>query len=292
VNSSTSNSKFFKGPWFSTLGISAVLLLLYSGLAPVLFPRGGAALHQWQENTLRIERYAFSKRELRCVITGSSMAARIRQDLLDPRDYNLAASGRSALVGLNAILRREPRPPCVLVEANWTLLGAVDSPEVDRVFKPLPYFLKVHFPALREMFQPSALFAQWLKDQRPQQKADVRDVNYEEHLRGQRELEEREPDQFQVQSKVKLLSSLIGELTRSGTQVFLFDTPMEPALMSGSRSEALRTALRSQMPDMSWLEFDPNRYQTEDGVHLNASSAEQFTRDLANEIQLRIGNIY
>jgi hypothetical protein len=256
----------------------------YSLLVSKRFPDGGSGINQWQENIIRLERFAFSSRRYRCIIAGSSMASRIRQELVGPDDYNLSASGRSALVGLDAVLKSRSKPACVLIEANWTLLQNEDGPEGGRVFSPLPRLLKSLLPGLREVYQPVTLIAGMLKSRREAEKPDVVDVNFESHLSANLANENVEPAPGPLHLKVARLAAAVKALEEGGTRVFFFDPPRHKWLMEGARSRGVRAAIRAQIPSVPWLEADEGVYETEDGIHLTGSSAGRYSRLLGSRL--------
>jgi hypothetical protein len=286
VSSFIFNSKLIRagrGP-ISWVLLTTLAMFIYSALLPFMAPNGGMGVNQWQENIIRLERYVFSDKEFHCVITGSSMASRIQQDLLAPNDYNLATSGRSAFVGVETIIRRPRKPKCVIMEVNWTLVQNPDGDEVPRLFAPLSFFLKSGIALFREMNQPAAVLAGWLKGRGPQQKPDVVDVNFDLHFKGQKELENQPFPAEKLTQAVDRLARLTHALREMGIAVIFFDTPREADLMNGLRTNSIRLAIKGKIPNIPWMEFEQEGYHTEDGTHLTTSSAARFTQALARKL--------
>ena len=275
-----------------SLAVFLGIFVLYSSIIQFSGIPGGKGLNQWQENTIRLQNYVFSTVPYRCVITGSSMSARISQELLSTEDYNLSLSGGSALSGLEIITRTEKKPRCVLVEANPTLLRGVNEEEIDNIFHPVFYPFKKAIPALRDAYQPITLIGGLIKkSQKNSKKPDFRVVDFMEHIQFEKKEEKKLPSPEKLETTLNELSRLVQQLEAQGVRVYFFDTKRHSETQTGPKTRMIQESITKRLdPNLQkWLNLESfETFETEDGVHLNTSSAEKFTRLITRSLDQKL----
>ncbi len=273
-----------------SLAIAVFIFIVGSTLIQCFHLAPGQGLNQWQENRIRIEHYLFSstQNEPRCVITGSSLSTRIKMDVFDSNDYNLALAGGSAFTGLSTVAQSEKKPLCVLIESNLTLKRAPDTTLIQRYFHPIFHTFYSWFPLFREGYQPAVMLASHLKRKQPSPVLDQVASNFDEHLNAQLEAESKALTTEELSLIEERLTSLIKKIQSRGIKAMSFDVPRHPKLLNSSQHLQLKRALTKIYLDLNVEELKikvrelPD--QTEDGQHLTHSSARRFSQAFAESL--------
>jgi hypothetical protein len=125
--------------------VFSALFLAYN-IALVFFePDARSFQNQWQRNAAVAEDYVHHAGSIDVVLVGSSMVAKLEDEMLDPGYYNLRFAAGSSSTGLEIIIRAWKLPCAVLIETN--LLMDIDTAFVDRVFQPVSLHFKEWLPA-------------------------------------------------------------------------------------------------------------------------------------------------
>lgn len=273
-----------------TFGAALAFLCLYSAAVIHLFPGGGEAQDQWQDNQIRAERYVHQAREYAVVIAGSSMAACIPNDALPEGFYNLAMAGGGALTGLEIVARTSPTPQLVLVEANDTLFREADQTMLRGLFQPISFRLHALFPVLGNAYQPVSIANRVVRERlglsRDGAEPPLSPRVYEELFEMQRQSQQRLPEPTHLTRALDDLQRLLERLQALGVRIAFFDVPIAVGLDDSPLRTIMRRALAARFapPRYAWLlRADARDYETRDGVHLQRASARQFAMFLSRE---------
>src|ERR1051325_3608686 len=99
-----------------TLIAAASLFILWNIFLFLFAPKLYTGL--LQQNTIKAQEYLYERQGTPVVILGTSLSARISQDLIKDSVYNLSLMSGSILTGLE-ILKKCPRKPhLLLIESN------------------------------------------------------------------------------------------------------------------------------------------------------------------------------
>ena len=273
-----------------TVGVALVFLCLYAAAVLRLFPAGGEAQDQWQDNQMRAQWYVQHAGGYAVVIAGSSMAARLPADALPAGCYNLAMAGGGALTGLEIVLRTTPAPQVVLVEANDTLFREADQTVLRSVFQPITFRLRALFPVLGDAYQPVSIATRLLRERfnlmRDGAEPPLPPHVYEELFAMQRQAQQQVPPPQMLAAALDRLGGVVQRVQARGVHVAFFEIPIAPGLDDSPLRIATRQALAARFPPPrhTWLpRADARDYVTRDGVHLQAASARQFAAFLGRE---------
>lgn len=266
--------------------IAALLLLaLYQGLiwAGAIAPSPG--INQWQENVIQAERYLYNRKAAPLVLVGSSLAANLDLEALDPAAVNLGMAGGCSQTGLAVVRRRRPLPQQVLIEVNETLDRRLDQDFITRLTQPILRPIRQVFSSFRGEYTPLSVVVSWLKG------ADEPEVTPREAIVAsplrQQEIkrlvqENQRPPDAQLTAlldrEAQTLRTQIQQLENRGVAVLLFNPPVESVLQDTPRQAAIQAQLRSQLPpdQYHWLPDAAGDWLTSDGLHLTPQDVTQY----------------
>jgi hypothetical protein len=283
------------------------LFLLFSEDTGKYFPQNIT-----QDNAIKVQEYLFRENKPEKVIVGSSLAAKLNQDLLENSYYNLAFRGQSIYDGFEIILSKNELPSQILIEYNNFLRSPQETNEDKHSLKyHLTFQLKKNLPSQREKNQPVnrvILFAYNMLDNFKNKgihdgkentvEADVKIVkaNAKEDLATNDtvaadlsmvniiDIERKScsdiPSDSVVNDKIKLLKHYVSLFESKGIRITFFEMPIDPQLSDLERPQFIRNTIRKYFPPDTYEFIKPDdysRYLTKDGIHLVDESAAQFT---------------
>jgi hypothetical protein len=147
---STSSSSRAQLSLFAKVGIGTVLLMAaYNAYIALAKPTVEINFDAGSENRIIAERYLYGSTPA-AVLVGSSLG-RALTIALPGSVYNMSFSGDGPLTGLEAVLRRAPLPPVVVVETN-----VIERQRNDAFIRDLFAFdgLRQFAPAFRTEYRP------------------------------------------------------------------------------------------------------------------------------------------
>ncbi|MEG4582830.1 hypothetical protein QUA71_24930 [Microcoleus sp. MON1_C5] len=268
---------------------------------------------QRENNIVRSQRYVYQQdSDLKMVIVGSSLAARLNEKHIGEGVKNLAFGARSSKTGLEIVKRSKSKPPIVLVEINDTITRKIDSELLDSLYHPIFYWMRQYLPMLREEYRPISVFIDYLKSRSKQnQKPMSREAL--DSIEGRNvtpELSKKaiqttvdiqsiplsEKDAENMKQEADLMRNQIAEIKKNtGAKVVLFDMPRESRVNTTIRIKQVQELAKKLFPPDSfeWLPPPKEReWRTNDGIHLIRSDAKDFAEFLRDNtiLDLRLKN--
>lgn len=270
--------------------VAAGLFTLYAIFISRVRPYWSVSQHQWQDNQIKGEKFIYGSQRAQRVLVGSSLACRL--DSL-PGVYNLALGGKSLLDGLAIVTQQHRRLRTVYVEMNF-----VDREEDENFTQamnnPVLVASKRLVMALRADKQPLGVVGQHVQMLlepllfRLYSPAAVSRAGLAGQLLGdEMQKYSQPPAPALMQKQFSKLQADVAVLERRGVQVVFFEMPLDVHLCDSPRAIAIRTAFKSYFPEHTYRYVgvpDCGKYQTTDGVHLNAASATEYTSYLQAQI--------
>jgi len=295
MSSSTSNSdrSFITGAAVTML----LMLAAYGFFTPKLFPNGGGAQNQWQDNIIKAQKYIHEKRDLPYVIVGSSLSARLSPSSLPDDYYNLSFSGDSVLTGVEVVRRSDKTPKAVLIETNVVMRPA-DEKFLDSLFNPGLRLMRTYLPVTKDQFQPAAVLGSPIlhrllatagffgaNDAGIKQQQDNA---FEIGLNRQQTRYSKLPDEEILNKRIEEFTHSVAALEKRGGKVVFFVMPIHPSLYDTPSSILIKERLLKAFPEdrYNWIHSpEPTDYHTTDGVHLDPKSAHRYSKFLITELQ-------
>jgi hypothetical protein len=282
VPSSTFSSRIVAAWPARTALATAAILVGYNLAVAVLKPATLQSFDAGLRNVTVAEHY-LDGAPFRAVLTGSSMGYRLAGDFMDgdylgPAIYNLSLAGKTALSGLDLVLSG-PLPALVFVEMN-TLDRRYDPDFAAARLREPWRTMRAFMPGFRVENRPfdlaAALAWKGLKNilARAGMAASEPVYSAPDGLAASgRPLDDQA--RMTVNENVELLERRIAALRQAGVRVVLLRLPSDPAAETAS-TRNMWTICYARFPPSryEWLDLlSTGSYQTEDGFHLNKSSA-------------------
>src|SRR2546421_7447687 len=101
-----------------TIVSALIFFVAYNMYLSLAHPEPGTGQHQWQKNIILIQNYADKYQGSPVVIVGTSLSARLYNDMLPTGFYNLGLAGGSIFDGLEVIRQSRKKPKYLLIETN------------------------------------------------------------------------------------------------------------------------------------------------------------------------------
>lgn len=274
---------------------AAILLTVYSLYALSLKSPSYVVQHQWQNNSIKAEKFLYDDHS-KNVIIGSSLAARM--DLQKTKDYyNLSLSGQSALDGLKTLTRKKELPDRVFIEMN-TALVPENSNFTGSLLNPVLYNLRMINPAFRDGMQPLAILSRMIssgvrkvsneikrnfKTEKPKKKSSKITSGsqlFDELLAEKIKDYNTKPGSEEIEQAFNALTESVDFLQKQKVEVIFFELPVNPALCDLPKAQIIRKRFIKQFPPSKFRYIpqpDCNEYRTSDGIHLNEAEADRYT---------------
>lgn len=261
-------------PLVRNVAITFVVVLgLYEGGLRMTSPSLDSGQDQFTTNVIRLENYVDHPEGRGTVIVGSSLAARIPEELLPPDWRNLSLAGDSALTGLEVVANVPQPPKRVLVEINL-LDRSGDSTMIQHaVAWPQPQ-LRQLFWFYRTAYRPMNLLvstvSKFVKGRHRGSEIQSKPPNFQGLLAAQAQ-DFAKPPNTALAVNLEHLSRLVTRLRARGAKVAFFEMPIDHSLTDTPRANMMRSAVRKMFDDKHycWLDLDNGEnWQTGDGLHL------------------------
>jgi hypothetical protein len=306
MNLSTSNSKVGKviivRPLLATFSfLSLYQILIFTNLVK---PNNG--MHQWQNNLIRQQRYAYQDySNLNLVLVGSSRTNNLPTSDISSSVINLGMSGGCAQTGIEVVDRKSSKPVILLIEINETITRKVDERVIGSIYNPFLYKLRLYIPMLREEYQPvitiypkvislvnKLINASGLTKKSKEIKPVVNlDKNLTNTLINKVITSHNTPLQDDKRTlliqEAEYIKLRIIQLRKDGVRVVLFDIPREPRIQATIAEKQTQALMKEVFPanHFEWLPEPPPRdWKTLDGEHLVSSDAKDYVAFLKKQL--------
>jgi hypothetical protein len=280
-----------------------LLLVLYGGYIS-LFKVSPESQQQFQMNTVKEENYMYTDSLKNAdVILGTSMAAKIRVDMLPKNIYSLALGGQSVLDGIDLVENAGGHPKYVFIEQN-----SIMSPErpglIKYLFNAPNYYRKKYLPFMRDNYQPAGqLYKAILKPGYSGIHAFTRHIfNPTLNAIHKGRLNTVSKDEFYAEAKMHrskvdtelVLQSFVNlkvrvsELEKTGARICFFLMPNDKEVDTSPVAKFIHKEFAIYFPPSvyTWLpRSDLTQFHTIDQIHLDDTSAVKYTRELAQKIE-------
>lgn len=284
-SSSKSSSKLYVSLIFGML-----MLLAYNLFLHVATPTITEFQNQWIRNFARAEGYIYLDLAPEVVVVGSSMAARLDAETIYPGARNLSFSSTGSLTGLEVIERSGHVPKMVLIEANKIELD-IDSEMINSLFTPVLWKFKRQLRFLQYQYQPGNILMTWITNKfgkSTSAKAKKKPTEKTLQARIKLHVQDNSDDTPVREADFTKLQLTLSSLASQGTQVVFFRMPVAPELLTSARYQLSDERLSQEFGDYQYFSMSPEeaaQYQTNDGQHLNITSAQAFSEVLARYTQ-------
>lgn len=262
---------------------------------------------QKQVNVISVQKYIYEKnRETDYVIVGSSLGARISQENLPQKFWNLSLNGKSVFEGLEIVRQSSEKPRVVMIETNL-IHRKGDHNFLKEIYKPIPFALKKYIPITREEYQPVNILVTLLK--RFKKSKEIEAINsvkmkeeesiasnqptkrYTEMLASSIQKYSNEPSTELIRKNMEYLEEIIKDLEADGVSITFFEMPFDPQLCDLKWFIYNRKKLKESFPDTNYAYIERpscDNFITTDGMHLNKTSARRYTNFFVQEIKKTI----
>ena len=300
MNLSTFNSKVFKTNIARSLGAAFLSLSFYQVLVLTKIVKPSDGIHQWQNNFIRLQRYAYqTSSQSNIVLAGSSLTANLPTSEIGSSVSNLGIMGGCTQTSVEAVARKSSKPAILVVEINNTIDRKIDTQIIDSIYNPFLYSLRLYLPIFREEYQPVSVFYPKLMALRNKILQFIRfnnnSVNINKNLADtlisqfveQYQKPVSEKQRKLMQQEAEFLKLQISKLRKKGVRVVLFDIPRDPRLQATLQERQVKALMKEFFPvnQFEWLpEPPPRNWNTYDGVHIVSSDAKYYATFLKNQL--------
>ncbi|HEY9848702.1 MAG TPA: hypothetical protein V6D28_04555 [Leptolyngbyaceae cyanobacterium] len=281
--------------------VSVFLLTLYHGLVSGGMIQPSNGFSQWETNVIKIQRYVYNnKHNLRMILVGSSIAARIKPEYIGNNVANLAMSALSSQTGLEIIKRSKFKPSILLIELNHTIQREISNKIIDSVYQPALYWLRFYFPMFRQEYQPVSTFLEQVKKINNQSSMEEDVSNKETEKINWRLREElisrtangwRQPLSKEIEEKIRkeaeYIKKQISEIKKFNVKIVLFNVPGEMRVEQTIYQQQVQKLLKELFPPdtFEWLPQPPSQeWKTRDGIHLTVAHAKKYAAFVRQEL--------
>lgn len=224
------------------LAVCAGVLAGYTGLIWAGRVPPGEGVSQAQMNVVRLQRMLEDPTvQPEVVLVGSSIAANLKVQAINPSFLNLGAYGGSSQDGLDVVLKSGKRPKLVIVEMTFWVSRGLDPKLTHTLDDPANRFLYRTFPFVRPEYQPVNVGLSALK----RRKSAPNSVPSEAAQKATAENLIKNTN-FDTQGKiledVEWIKTAVAELERRGIRVVFVDLPIDPTI-EASAGYAMNKAL-------------------------------------------------
>jgi len=230
---------------------------------------------QFQENKIKLENFVFQDQICDKVIVGSSLSFRLRAEDLESGFCNLALAGSSATTGLEVLLDHPPSHlKTILIEMN--VLRPEDR-ELLNSIQGISYWLKKNFLFFQNRYQPVTIGINYLRQKIPYVPPAPAESQFQFWLKEQQRDYEDLSETYQqgFEANLAVLKDQIRRLENKNIHFQLIELPMDPSILNSKKHQYHRRRFSEVFPNKNIL-TDNSIYATDDGLHLNYSSASKF----------------
>jgi len=140
--------------------VSIILLLIYEVLLQTCVIKTGITQNQRHSNTVIAEKFILNETEGSAILVGSSIGARLNQEELGDKIFNLSLGGLGVFDGMELIRKLNRIPNQLLIEINVLKRGA--SEPFDSEFKYLEVKkISLKSKSFQSIYQPAGIVGEW-----------------------------------------------------------------------------------------------------------------------------------
>lgn len=272
-----------------------IAFAVYTMLVIITKPNVTVMLNQWQGNMVAAQDYIYDHNDRPIVVVGSSLAAKIDMEYLEPDYWNLAFAGGSVSTGLEIIARSGAGPKIVCIEAN--IFRDTDEKMIGDLFTPVVWKWKKYLPSLRLRYQPFTVAYNLVNrlfktKSRLESEYQVDPEFFKKMLDSYRRDYAKAPDEREVSRRIGVIRGQVEKISARNARFIFFETPIHPGLADSVQSSYVRKRLMEAFPPgaYTWLPRpDDAKYRTTDGIHLTDGSAYEFARVFQKTVGDAIG---
>jgi hypothetical protein len=264
--------------------------MLYNVSIIIFKPKVNTIQNYVQANFVRCQRFIYDYKNVPVVMIGSSMSAKIEQEILPDWIYNLSFAGGGVLTGLEILVRSKANPHMILLETNL-IDTSKDNELLKRLYKPILWHLRKHFIFLQSEYQPLNLLMSLLREsigQGYENKVKNRKVD-PNIVKSMLDINEKrfsyKPD---LDQKMIEINRLIHELNIKKPIVVFYEMPIHPKLTDSVRMVSIRSKVKSIAEENNYLFLalpDSSQYETVDSIHMTYDSINKYLKVLLKNIE-------
>ena len=244
------------------------------------------------QNLYLANRYIDDGSNYPVVIVGSSAASKLNTDSLFPDAFNLSFDGRSAYEGLEIIKRKNYAHKLILVESNL-LTRPADPRFLDKIFRPkfrlipdtrserpIEYSISYLINLLKRVAEKSNSLPH-------SEEIELTKETQQQIVLKNIALWERTPPLTDVEENFEELSELIKTLQNRGIAVVFFEMPFDSRINETASVKLNTNMLQAFFPELALSllkDHSDHKYEFDDGIHLNARSADSYLRFLVERL--------
>ena len=278
---------------------TVILLVLHSLYVSFVATDYDTGQHQWQDNIIKAQDYLYETENPKGVIVGSSLSARVDEEILAGKVHNLAMGGLGIYDGLKVILEKPTMPEYVCVETNLITRPASQD-FANSLLSPVLYPVRKMAPGLREKNQPIGLITGFILDKLNSKKrggklpASVSDDEkaqqdpvFAKVLEMVKEENRQVPEAASLTESFAEMNHLIGQLKEKGVKIYFFEMPISQGLCNYPRPTYIREQMAAHFPASQYTYLphpDCSQYNTTDGAHLDPVSVKAFSSWLKGQL--------
>jgi hypothetical protein len=282
VPSSIFSSKLLAA-WPSRVALTTAAILITYNLAVALVKPDAVLFYDSGLRNVIVAEHYLDGATPHAVLTGSSMGFRLAADFtegdyLGPEIFNLSLAGKTALPGLDLILAKPKRPRIVFVEMNTMERSYDGSFAADRLREPWNA-LRPYLPGFRLENRPLDLAIGLARKALKSVLARAGITASERTYSAPAGLPEGPPINDRLRAAIaentQVLERRIAEFRSAGIRIVLLRLPTDPAAETPATRFMWETCYSRFAPSRyEWIDLrSTGSYQTDDGIHLNRSSA-------------------
>lgn len=282
--SSFTSSSNRTGRVVTALATCAVVLGLYTALIGAGKVPPGEGVSQAQMNVVRLQRM-IEDPSIRpeVVLAGSSIAANLKVQAIDPSFLNLGVYGGSTQDALDAVLKSGKTPKLVIVEMTFWISRGLD-PKLDHTLSdPANRFLYRNFPFVRPEYQPVNVALSAVKRRREPPNSVPSEA-------AQKATAERLIANTNFDTKGKILQDVewikdaVAKLESRGVRVIYVDLPIDPTIENSAGYSMNKALWHDAIGDESKFARFPGSesLRATDGWHLVRNDAKKVAKWLVS----------
>jgi len=243
-----------------------------------------------QANFVRCQRFIYNYNNVPVVMIGSSMSAKIEQEILPDWMYNLSFAGGGALTGLEILLRSNSCPRLVLIETNL-----IDSEKdiylLKNLYKPILWHIRKKMVSLQLEYQPLNLLMSFLKENIGKEyEAEIKNRKIDQDIvKSMLSIAKTRyshiPDMGQ---KMEEIVNLTQELKNKGSIIVFYEMPIHPELTNIPRMKYIRSTVKKVVDENNYLYLplpDNSQFETVDSIHMTYNSINKYLAILLKDIE-------
>lgn len=269
---------------YKSILVFLALVLMYSLFVQALPIKKFEPINQNQGNIVSKEEFIFNKSKTSdYLIVGSSLAYRMKNNMLPDNYWNLAQGGGTIFKGLDLINQSPNRPKTILIETNIIDRNAGKSTDA---IHPVGTYVKRFVPITQQKHQPItyAINLVYQMVGLGNNKAPQTPVSTSKAQKVMDELQEENYSKDMHSDSIAMinmnrLQQLVNDFQEEGTCVIFFEMPISCNLDQLLKSTSTRALMKQYFPEKEFHylpQLDCQDFNTTDGIHLDGPSAQKM----------------